>query len=64
MTPARFRWLLPRLRNFYLHNPWAVDRWLEESAVECDEVQWQALCRLLDRQRDRTKNNLLERGDK
>lgn len=47
MTAARFHWLLFRLRHFYLHNPWAVDRWLEELAVEADDEQWARARRVL-----------------
>jgi hypothetical protein len=37
MTPARFLWLLPRVRHFWHHNPWLVDRWMEELTAECDD---------------------------
>ncbi len=47
MTPARFHFLVTRLRRFYLYNPWAVDRWLEELAVEADDEQWARAGRLL-----------------
>ncbi len=47
MTPARFHWLVTRLRRFYLYNPWAVDRWLKELAVEADEEQWARARRVL-----------------
>lgn len=56
MTSARLHWLryaqgaaarLFRLRRFWLYNPWTVDRWLEELAVECDEDQWARARRVL-----------------
>lgn len=47
MMPARFHWLITRLRRFYRYNPWTVDRWLEELAIECNDEQWARAGRLL-----------------